>query len=819
MIYFCTQQKRRALVLQHATLNGIDYLEVCDSGPDCGCGKKLLLTLLKDARSVTLTIAQVTVTVQGGGAQVHSVKIVPADANSPRTITIELDSDGNFSTYTFSLVANASTTDPPEGFDPQLSSVDFFFKAGCDTAGDCAPDTCCPPRPAAEPDINYLAKDFDGFSRVMLDRLAVLAPSWQETHPSDFGIALVEVLAYAADHLSYQQDAVGTEAYLGTARSRISLRRHAKLVDYQLDEGANARTWIYVSLSKGTATLALPEKTNLYPRVAGLPAVVMAGSNQEKQLNTALTFETMQPANLFQDQNEMHFYTWSDNECCLVPGSTQATLLDHPQGLKAGTVLIFEEVCGPQTGDSADADPAKRWAVRLTDVRQTDYLNRPLRDPLDGTLITTISWDAADALPFPLCISSTSDQGKSLSNVSVARGNIIPSDHGTWQDWQELAAVPPLPAAPVTSASCTCGSKDTLDAPHPRYFPQLHNAPLTFAVPFDSSVPGPASTFLVPSAPPVPQLNVRDDKLHAWTILGDLLSANESDRVVVPEIERDNTVFLRFGDGQYGMSAHAASFFQAKYRIGNGTVGNIGHDTLMHVVTNAKGIDTVRNPLPGAGGRDPETMEHIRQKAPFAFRSQLRAVIEDDYGAMAQLDPAIRSAGGTLRWTGSWHTAFVSLEATAGDALPATLATATKNRLNLFRMLGVDLEVEPAVIVGLRIEMNICVAADHFQNDVRDAITQIFTTGDLCSGQRGILNADNFAFGQTVYTSPLIAAAQAVDGVASVTLTVFERMDDPTFHSAGKGFLTMHRLEIARCDNDPKRLDHGILVLHMDGGK
>ena len=95
----------------------------------------------------------------------------------------------------------------------------------------------------------------------------------------------------------------------------------------------------------------------------------------------------------------------------------------------------------------------------------------------------------------------------------------------------------------------------------------------------------------------------------------------------------------------------------------------------------------------------------------------------------------------------------------------------------------------------------------------------IFTTGNLCSGQRGILNADNFTFGQTVYTSPLIAAAQAVDGVASVTLTVFERMDDPTFNAAGKGFLTMRRLEIARCDNDPNRLDHGILVLHMDGGK
>ncbi len=68
-------------------------------------------------------------------------------------------------------------------------------------------------------------------------------PAWTETHAADLGVALVEALAYAADHLSYQQDAVSTEAYIGTARSRISLRRHARLVDYQISEGCNARTW------------------------------------------------------------------------------------------------------------------------------------------------------------------------------------------------------------------------------------------------------------------------------------------------------------------------------------------------------------------------------------------------------------------------------------------------------------------------------------------------------------------------------------------------------------------------------------------------
>jgi predicted phage baseplate assembly protein len=278
-------------------------------------------------------------------------------------------------------------------------------------------------------------------------------------------------------------------------------------------------------------------------------------------------------------------------------------------------------------------------------------------------------------------------------------------------------------------------------------------------------------------------------------------------------------VFLRFGDGQYGMPATAASSFQARYRIGNGAQGNIGRDTIAHIVTDADGVQQVRNPLPAQGGRDPETMEHIRQFAPFAFRTQLRAVTEDDYGTMAQRDAAIRQARGTLRWTGSWYTAFASLDAAANDVPGPALVMATQNRLNLFRMTGVDLQVEGAMIVGLRIELNICVDLEHFQSDVRDALERVFISGNLCSGKLGILNPANFSFGQTIYSSPVIAAAQAVEGVSSVVLSTFQRMDDPTFDGTAQGFLTMHHLEIARCDNDPNRLDHGVFVLHMDGGK
>src|SRR3989442_627943 len=96
-----------------------------------------------------------------------------------------------------------------------------------------------------QPLIDYMAKDYQSFRQLMLDRLSATLPGWQERHAPDLGIALVEALAYVADYLSYYQDAVATEAYLGTARQRISVRRHARLLDYVLHEGCNARAWVH----------------------------------------------------------------------------------------------------------------------------------------------------------------------------------------------------------------------------------------------------------------------------------------------------------------------------------------------------------------------------------------------------------------------------------------------------------------------------------------------------------------------------------------------------------------------------------------------
>jgi hypothetical protein len=73
----------------------------------------------------------------------------------------------------------------------------------------------------------------------------------KERNPAGMSIVLVELLAYVGDQISYYQNSVATEAYLGTARKRISIRRHARLLDYVIHDGCYAKAWLTISTEPG----------------------------------------------------------------------------------------------------------------------------------------------------------------------------------------------------------------------------------------------------------------------------------------------------------------------------------------------------------------------------------------------------------------------------------------------------------------------------------------------------------------------------------------------------------------------------------------
>ena len=84
-----------------------------------------------------------------------------------------------------------------------------------------------------QPVIDYSAKDYAGFRRLMLDKKRELLPEWTSESQNDFGVVLIELFAYVADILSFYEDRIATEAFLTTAVNRASVVDIAQTLDYQ----------------------------------------------------------------------------------------------------------------------------------------------------------------------------------------------------------------------------------------------------------------------------------------------------------------------------------------------------------------------------------------------------------------------------------------------------------------------------------------------------------------------------------------------------------------------------------------------------------
>jgi predicted phage baseplate assembly protein len=276
---------------------------------------------------------------------------------------------------------------------------------------------------------------------------------------------------------------------------------------------------------------------------------------------------------------------------------------------------------------------------------------------------------------------------------------------------------------------------------------------------------------------------------------------------------------MRFGDDLNGRRPETGTEFVARYRVGNGTAGNVGAEAVHHVVTAEDGIVLVRNPLSAHGGRDLESNDSVRRRAPEAFRRLERAVTREDYAEVTERHDDVQNAAATFRWTGSWHTVFVTVDREGGEALSEEFADSLQHHLDRYRMAGHDLAFREPIYVPLEVALHVCVQPDHFRSDVKRTLNELFSNRVLRDGRRALFHPDNLGFGEPVYVSRLYAAARTVPGVLSLHVQAFRRQGTDDELALQEGRIKLGRLEIARLDNDPNYPERGVLDMELHGGK
>ncbi|WP_282699977.1 putative baseplate assembly protein [Streptomyces sp. CC219B] len=473
----------RRTKVRAAQLNGVDAVEVGDDG--------LLLTVTFLGKAPH-GLGPENVRIDGGrrvtGITALDVSVErEEDPELDDRLHVTLDRTGDTSRYRLSLVEadpyGRPGTEPFRGFDQRYHSATFAFRPDCPTPFDCKEEAPAERAFPAAPVIDYTARDYDTVRKLLLDRLALTTPDWVERNPADLGVTLVELLAHTGDRISYHQDAVATEAYLDTARRRVSVRRHVRLIDYAMHDGCASRAYVTVrtaddhTLAPGTYRFASVDVRTLDPHDRPEPGTVVDESElgDLDERGSVEVFEpvvTADPLELRVAHNTIRLWSWGGETPTLPKGATAATLRDEwtdPEtcrdrrlDLRPGDLLILEEVKGARTGTPGDADPRHRQAVRLTSVT-------PAVDRIEDQPVLEVTWAAEDALRFPLSLTTRCGRDcLPVEDVTVARGNVVLVDHGrTLTGLPETATVPPEPAvvAPCGPPAFGCADRVEGNAP------------------------------------------------------------------------------------------------------------------------------------------------------------------------------------------------------------------------------------------------------------------------------------------------------------------------------------------------------------------
>ena len=736
-------------------------------------------------------------TISGGhrvraGAATGQVQVTAVNAGpAPNVLHLTAAPIGDYSTYTLHVDFPAPITNEPR-FDPIVSELPFRFRPGCFTI-DCAPGWEPAPPPSADPSLDYLAKDYDSFKHALITAMMQRVPGWQPTSEADLDQTLLELFSAAGDELSDYQDRVMNEAYLGTARKRISLARHTRLMDYHIHQGNQASTWIALDI---TGNGVLPVGVEVWTG-----SDLLSGASQ--------TFVTRDEVAVHDLLSRIGLYTWSGAIPALAAGSTSADLR-IPSGLFADaeevqerirdgrtTHLVIQEMRDPSTGREAGRDPTKRQLLELVG-------GQAMFDPVEGEWLVRVRWQERDQLSHNYCF-TVDCPGGDVHDVSLCFGNLVRAYHGQARaiSFHE----------PGTALATDQYHFERAEDERRGVICRLPDEPLAY----DNTPPGgdvpPNSTL---------QVEVEDDSgtVTSWEEAITLVHSDEQAEHFVVETDELGRSALRFGNGINGRKLASGVTVRCRYQVGRGLDGNVGADMLVnfdatfHVLL---GGATLWNPFDVADGRAPELRDTIIRRAPEAYRArQLRAVTLKDYEGRAEQLELVSEASARYAWTGSWRTVRVAIDPAGTATLEADLRDEVTAHVEAVRLIGEDLEIRAPRFVPLEIVMVICLRPDTWPSDVQFVLEQEFSEGYTPDGRPGFFHPDLWTFGQPLYASQLLGRAQGVTGVEHVVSVSIKRWDDAAL--ATEEVLEVRSNEIIRVRNDPDHMEEGSITFDLSGG-
>lgn len=322
-----------------------------------------------------------------------------------------------------------------------------------------------------------------------------------------------------------------------------------------------------------------------------------------------------------------------------------------------------------------------------------------------------------------------------------------------------------------------------------------------------------------------------------WRRTDDLAVASPGDEVFVLRTAADGRATVRFGDGVSGAALpERANPIRLDLAIGAGRDGNVGEGILSRLlfapVDASRGpvtgwlfredmevlraLITVDNPLPAIGGRDPESIDHMRYRAPLLARRPVSAITPDDYERVARELPEVAGAHARVVPAAVRPVVRVTVLLRDEDTLDPDERlrrwAAVRAQLEHARLLGFDVESVPPTWAPLDLDITVDAHRHADAGLVREAVIA------AVSGNGGLLDPDTSGLGGDVQLADLYRAVLAAPGVAAARVRRFRRLQPHAPERVHAGFIQMGPDEVAVVRGPARPASDGVLTVTVCGG-
>ncbi|MEM8840500.1 MAG: hypothetical protein AAGD47_01875 [Pseudomonadota bacterium] len=758
-----------------------------------------------------------------GGDLPGQVQVTAVTGVSATSLELTVEPIGDYSTYRLECRR--------ADFDPIFAEIPFKFRPGCFNLN-CHPREA-PPEPLTNPRIDYEARDYASFKHLLLNLMRDRVPEWEPTSEADLDQVIINLLAAKGDELADKQDRIANEAFFPRARKRVSLARHARLMDYHIHEGNQASTVLAVEVT-GDPGLG-PAFAAWTGRGAATEGEIFLHDMRDLDEDA-----TERP--VFETLNRMALYTWQGLVGALEAGATGAditlpgTTMDETQSETlrdainldlAGPVLL-EEILNPETGRAPGRDPRQRQLLRVLPDAENRF------DPVATAWYVRINWRPEDALTRRYCFVTRCPDQPTEEQVSLFFGNVVPVSHGAPN--LTLFTDPDRPLDAALAADQDTERTEFL-ADHPTGRITEANYEETKWGRLCALPEGPVAyrdTRPGGEDPVRSSLSVSVDGIAEWEEQSDLTQSLENAEHFLVETDETARSRIRFGNGVNGAAPPPGTWVSARYQVGVGTAGNVGSDRIAsYDRARFAAVDRVWNPFDVTNGRSAETADVIRRRVPEAYRArQLRAITLNDYKRRAEELPFVQNAAAAYGWTGSWRTVRLTLDPFGRTDLLPEQVTEAQAYLNPIRLIGEDLEIRPPDLLPLDIILIVCAHPRFWPEDLEADLDEAFSEGYTSGGERGFFHPDNWTFGQKLHASQIIGRALEVEGVDRVLelgMAPWDRAGGPSLETIvlqpsdiePPPALTICPAanQIIRVANDPSALELGRIEICVEGGR